>query len=261
MIKLRRNDESIRNRLIAETSSKAKGASMSKLDAFQITNKWPAKNPEIIQLYSLPTPNGIKASAMLEESGLAYEPHLVDFGSNDQLSPEFISLNPNNKIPAMIDPDEPNGEPIGLWESGAILIYLAEKSGKLLSTDPAERLQTLQWLMFQMGGVGPMFGQFGFFHKFAGKDMEDKTAANRYRDESIRLLSVLDKQLDGKSHLVGDTYSIADLAIWPWVRTMSAFYEADDIVGMKDFKNLQAWTNVCSERPASQNAVNIPSRG
>jgi GST-like protein len=233
---------------------------MSRLDAFPITRKWPAANPEVIQLYSLPTPNGIKASAMLEESGLEYEPHLVNFGSNDQLSPEFISLNPNNKIPAIIDPNGPDGNPIGLWESGAILVYLAEKSGKLLSNDPVERLHTMQWLMFQMGGVGPMFGQFGFFHKFAGKDMEDKSAANRYRDESIRLLGVVDKHLDGRDWLVGNAYSIADLAIWPWVRTMSGFYEADAIVGMDDFNNVRAWSERSFERPASQMAVNIPSR-
>lgn len=233
---------------------------MSNLDAFPITRKWPAQNPGVIQLYSLPTPNGIKASAMLEESGLEYEPHFVSFGDNDQMTPEFISLNPNNKIPAIIDPNGPNDQPMGLWESGAILIYLAEKSGKLLSTDPVERAHTLQWLMFQMGGVGPMFGQFGFFHKFAGSAMEDKTAVNRYRDESIRLLGVLDKQLDGRDWVATDDYSIADLAIWPWVRTMSEFYEADEVVGMNNFTNVQAWVDRCWDRPASQAAVNIPSQ-
>lgn len=233
---------------------------MSNLDAFPITRKWPAQNPGVIQLYSLPTPNGIKASAMLEESGLEYEPHFVSFGDNDQMTPEFISLNPNNKIPAIIDPNGPNDQPMGLWESGAILIYLAEKSGKLLSTDPVERAHTLQWLMFQMGGVGPMFGQFGFFHKFAGSAMEDKTAVNRYRDESIRLLGVLDKQLDGRDWVATDDYSIADLAIWPWVRTMSGFYEADEVVGMNNFTNVQAWVDRCWDRPASQAAVNIPSQ-
>lgn len=232
---------------------------MSKLDQFQITKKWPAANPDIIQLYSLPTPNGIKASAMLEESGLPYEPHLVSFGTSDQMTPEFISLNPNNKIPAIIDPNGPDGEPVGLWESGAILIYLAEKSGKLLSENPKERIETIQWLMFQMGGIGPMFGQFGFFHKFAGKDMEDKTGFNRYRDESIRLLGVLDRQLAGKDFLVGGQYSIADLSIWPWVKAMTGFYEAGDIVGMSNFKNVEAWTARCEERPASQKGTSIPS--
>ena len=233
---------------------------MSRLDSFPITKKWPAENSDIVQLYSLPTPNGIKASAMLEESGLAYEPHLVNFGSDDQLSPEFISLNPNNKIPAIIDPDGPDGKPIGLWESGAILVYLAEKSGKLLPRDPATRLHTLQWLMFQMGGVGPMFGQFGFFHKFAGKEIEDKTAFNRYRDESVRLLGVMDRQLDGRKYLTGEEYSIADLATWPWVRTLSGFYEADEIVGMDSFTNVRTWVERCFDRPASRKAVNIPAR-
>lgn len=234
---------------------------MSNLDEFPITSKWPAKNPDIIQLYSLPTPNGIKASAMLEETGLEYEAHLVNFGTQDQMTSEFISLNPNNKIPAIIDPNGPGGKPIGIWESGAILIYLAEKSGKLLSSDPATRMDTLQWLMFQMGGLGPMFGQFGFFHKFAGKEIEDRRPNERYRDESIRLLSVLDKQLAKGDYIVGNEYSIADIATWPWIRTMTGFYEAGDLVGIDNFKNVQAWEKRCMERPASEKAVNIPSMG
>ena len=233
---------------------------MPELSNFPITKKWPAKNPQIIQLYSLPTPNGIKASAMLEETGLDYEPHLVDFGSGDQMTPEFMSLNPNNKIPAIIDPNGPGGKPLGLWESGAILIYLAEKSGQLLSSDPVERIETLQWLMFQMGGVGPMFGQFGFFHKFAGKDIEDKRPLERYLNESIRLLGVLDGQLAKGDYLVGNKYSIADLAIWPWIRVMRGHYAADDLVGMDNFTNVQAWSTRCMERPASLKAVNIPAR-
>ncbi len=233
---------------------------MPDLTSFPITQKWPAKNPQIIQLYSLPTPNGIKASAMLEEIGIAYEPHLVDFGSSDQMTPEFISLNPNNKIPAIIDPDGPGGKPLGIWESGAILIYLAEKSGQLLSNDPVERIETLQWLMFQMGGIGPMFGQFGFFHKFAGKEIEDKRPLERYRDESIRLLGVLDGQLAKGDYLVGNKYSIADLSIWPWISAMTGFYEAGDLVGIDNFKNVQAWAKRCMERPASQKAVHIPAR-
>lgn len=233
---------------------------MSNLDDFPITKKWPAENPNIIQLYSLPTPNGIKVSAMLEETGLAYEAHLVDFGTQDQMTPEFISLNPNNKIPAIIDPNGPGDKPIGIWESGAILIYLAEKSGKLLSNDPATRIDTLQWLMFQMGGLGPMFGQFGFFHKFAGKEIEDKRPFERYRDESIRLLGVLDKQLAKGDYIVGNEYSIADITTWPWLRAMTGFYEAGDLVGMDNFKNVQAWTKRCMERPASEKAVSIPAR-
>ena len=231
---------------------------MSRLSQFEITRKWPARNPDIIQLYSLPTPNGIKASAMLEETGLPYEPHLVSFSTNDQTSPEFLSLNPNNKIPAIIDPYGPGGAPMGLWESGAILIYLAEKSGKLLPTEPARRFETLQWLMFQMGGIGPMFGQFGFFHKFAGKDIADKTAFNRYRDESRRLLGVLDRRLDGRDYIMGSQCTIADIATWPWLRTMIGFYEAADIMEMAKFPNAGRWLEDCAARPASQKAVKIP---
>ncbi|MEZ5791145.1 MAG: glutathione binding-like protein [Nitratireductor sp.] len=231
---------------------------MSRLDSFPITKKWPARNPDVIQLYSLPTPNGIKASAMLEETGLAYEPHLVSFSTNDQTSPEFLSLNPNNKIPAIIDPFGPGGAPMGLWESGAILVYLAEKSGKLLPSEPARRFETLQWLMFQMGGIGPMFGQFGFFHKFGGKEMTDKTAFNRYRDESRRLLGVLDNRLDGRDHVMGTAYTIADIATWPWVATMIGFYEAADIMEMQNFPNVTRWLDACMSRPASQKAVKIP---
>ncbi|MEO7547412.1 MAG: glutathione S-transferase family protein, partial [Ramlibacter sp.] len=147
---------------------------MTKLTSFPITRKWPAQHPDRIQLYSLPTPNGVKASIMLEETRLPYEVHLVDFGKNDQTSPEFLSLNPNNKIPAMIDPNGPGGKPLALFESGAMLVYLAAKSGRFMPKDDAGKYETLQWLMFQMGGIGPMFGQLGFFHKFAGKDYEDK---------------------------------------------------------------------------------------
>src|SRR3712207_6162783 len=138
---------------------------MTDLSAFPVTRKWPARHPDRIQLYSLPTPNGVKVSAMLEETGLPYEAHLVRFDTNDQFTPEFLSLNPNNKIPAILDPDGPGGKPLALWESGAILLYLAEKSGRFLPQDPARRWETIQWLMFQMGGVGPMFGQVGFFYK------------------------------------------------------------------------------------------------
>jgi GST-like protein len=233
---------------------------MDTLQDFLITRKWPPRDPAAIQLYSFPTPNGVKVSAMLEESGLPYDAHTVNFATDDQKSPEFLSLNPNNKIPAIIDPEGPGGKPLPLFESGAILIYLAEKSGKFLSSDPAERMQTLQWLMFQMGGIGPMFGQFGFFHKFAGKEIEDKTAFNRYRDESIRLLGVLDKGLEGKDYLVGNSYSIADISIWPWVRTLVDFYEAEEIVGFDDFSNVDAWFDRCFERPASMRAINIPPR-
>ncbi|SHL43742.1 glutathione binding-like protein [Roseibium suaedae] len=234
---------------------------MTDLSMFPITGKWPAKNPEVIQLYSLPTPNGIKVSAMLEESGLAYEPHLVDFGSNDQMSPEFLSLNPNNKIPAILDPNGPGGKPLGLWESGAILIYLAEKSGKFLSQDPADKYETIQWLMWQMGGFGPMSGQLGFFHKFAGREFEDRRPFERYRDEVKRLLGVLDQRLEGRAFIMGDEYTIADMASWPWVRTISGFYEAGEHVDLASRKNVVRWFETCLARPASEKATNIPARG
>lgn len=233
---------------------------MTTLDQFPITKRWPANNPQAIQLYSFPTPNGIKVSAMLEETGLPYEAHKVSFAENDQFTPEFLSLNPNNKIPAIIDPDGPGGQPMGLWETGAILIYLAEKTGKFLSNDPAERYQTLQWLMWQMGGVGPMFGQFGFFHAFAGKEIEDKRPFERYRTESIRLLEVLDARLEGRDFVMGADYSIADIAIWPWVRVLKGHYDAHDILEMDDVPNVLRWFETCASRPASKIAVNVPKR-
>lgn len=195
---------------------------------------------------------------MLEETGLPYEAHLVSIMKNDQMTAEFLALNPNNKIPALIDPKGPDGKQVELFESGAILIYLAEKSGKLLSSDPIDRLQTLQWVMWQMGGAGPMFGQFGFFHKFAGKDMEDKLPFERYRDESIRLLEVLEKHLTGKTYMVGEAYSIADLTLWPWIATLEGFYEAADILGMGNRPATKAWMTRCLDRPASQAARSIP---
>ncbi|QEA12860.1 glutathione S-transferase N-terminal domain-containing protein [Comamonas flocculans] len=226
-----------------------------------IAAKWPAEFPERLQLYSLPTPNGVKASIALEELGLPYEPHLVSFETNDQLSPEFLSLNPNNKIPAILDPDGPGGKPLVLWESGAILIYLAEKTGKLLSRDPAQRYETLQWLMWQMGGLGPMFGQLGFFHKFAGKEFEDKRPRDRYVNESRRLLGVLDKHLKGRQWLVGDAYGIADIAIFPWVRNLIGFYEAGDLVAWGSYPEVARVLDVFLARPAVQRGLNIPARG
>ncbi|MGL4808590.1 MAG: glutathione S-transferase N-terminal domain-containing protein, partial [Giesbergeria sp.] len=208
---------------------------MNDLSAFPITRKWPAQHPDRIQLYSLPTPNGVKASILLEETGLPYEPHLVSFETNDQLSPEFLSLNPNNKIPAIIDPDGPNGQPLALFESGAILWYLADKSGRFLPQDTAARFETLQWLMWQMGGLGPMFGQLGFFHKFAGKDYEDKRPRDRYAAESKRLLGVLEQRLAGRRWVMGDEYTIADIAIFPWVRNLVGFYGAGELVEFERF--------------------------
>ncbi|MDP4300011.1 glutathione S-transferase N-terminal domain-containing protein [Leptothrix discophora] len=233
---------------------------MSMLDDFPITRRWPAQHPERLQLYSLPTPNGVKVSIALEESGLAYEPHLVRFDTNDQMTPEFLSLNPNNKIPAILDPDGPGGRPLALFESGAILVYLADKTGQLMPLDPARRYETLQWLMFQMGGIGPMFGQLGFFHKFAGKDYEDKRPRDRYVAESRRLLGVLDQRLRGRAWVMGDDYTVADIAILPWVNNLVGFYGAGERVGWADFPEVQRVLAAFLARPAVQRGLNIPAR-
>ncbi|MBL8277193.1 MAG: glutathione S-transferase N-terminal domain-containing protein [Pelomonas sp.] len=233
---------------------------MTDLSDFPITRKWPARHPERLQLYSLPTPNGVKVSIALEETGLPYEPHLVRFDANDQLSPEFLSLNPNNKIPAIIDPQGPGGQPLALFESGAILVYLASKTGQLLPVDTAQRFEALQWLMFQMGGVGPMFGQLGFFHKFAGKDYEDKRPRDRYVAESRRLLKVLDQHLAGRQWLVGDEYGIADIATFPWVNNLIGFYGAGELVGYADFKHVDRVLQAFLARPAVQRGLKIPAR-
>ena len=234
---------------------------MHPLSGFPITQKWPALHPERLQLYSLPTPNGVKVSIMLEEIGLPYEPHLVSFATNDQLSPEFLSLNPNNKIPAILDPNGPGGRPLALFESGAILVYLAEKTGQLLASDPAKRYETLQWLMFQMGGIGPMFGQLGFFHKFAGKDYEDKRPRDRYVAESTRLLKVLDQHLTGRAWVMGEDYSIADIAIFPWVRNLIGFYGAAELVGFAQFSQVQRVLDAFVARPAVVAGLVIPQAG
>ena len=234
---------------------------MTGIADFPINAKWPASFPDRIQLYSLPTPNGVKVSIMLEETGLPYEAHLVNFESNDQLSPEFISLNPNNKIPAIIDPDGPGGKPLALFESGAILLYLAEKSGQLLPQDAAARYETIQWVMFQMGGIGPMFGQVGFFHKFAGKDYEDKRPRDRYVAESARLLGVLDRHLEGRTWMMGEQYTIADIAIFPWIRNLVGFYGAGDLVGIDNFTNVQRVLAEFVARPAVERGLGIPARG
>ena len=231
---------------------------MRDLSAFPITQKWPAQHPDRLQLYSLPTPNGVKVSIALEELGLPYEPHLVSFQTNDQLTPAFLSLNPNNKIPAIVDPNGPGGQPLALFESGAILIYLAEKTGQLLPTDPAQRYETIQWLMFQMGGVGPMFGQLGFFHKFAGKEYEDKRPRDRYVAESRRLLGVLNQHLAGKAWMLGTQYTIADIAIFPWVRALLGFYEAGEMVGIADFPEVTRVLQAFVARPAVVRGLAIP---
>lgn len=233
---------------------------MTDLSAFPITKKWPARHPDRIQLYSLATPNGVKVSIMLEETGLPYEVHEIRFDRDDQMTPEFLSLNPNNKIPAIVDPDGPDGSPLGLFESGAILIYLADKAGQLLPQDAARRYQTIQWLMFQMGGIGPMFGQVGFFTKFAGKDFEDKRPRDRYVNESRRLLGVLDRHLADQDWIMGEEYTIADIATFPWIRNLIEFYGAGDLVGIDDFANVRRVLAEFVSRPAVQRGLNVPPR-
>jgi len=230
------------------------------LAAFPITRKWPARHPDRLQLYSLPTPNGVKVSIMLEETGLPYEPHLVSFDTNDQMTPEFRSLNPNNKIPAIVDPNGPDGQPLGLFESGAILLYLAEKTGRFMLPTAAGRYETLQWLMFQMGGVGPMFGQVGFFHKFAGKDYEDKRPRDRYVGEAKRLLRVLDERLQGRPWLMGELYTIVDIAVFPWVRNLIGFYGAADLVGIEQYREVVRVLDAFVARPAVIRGLQIPAR-
>jgi GST-like protein len=232
---------------------------VSALSAFPIAARWPARYPERIQLYSLPTPNGVKVSIMLEETGLPYEPHLVDILKNESNEAPFLSLNPNGKIPAIIDPNGPGGRPLGLFESGAILLYLAEKSGRLLPADPGARWEAVQWLMFQMGGIGPMFGQVGFFHKFAGKDYEDKRPLQRYVKETRRLLEVMEMRLAGRDWFM-DEYSIADISMLGWVRNLVGFYGAGELVDYASLRHVPAWLERCLARPAVQRGLAIPQR-
>ncbi|MGC0223310.1 glutathione binding-like protein [Pseudooceanicola nitratireducens] len=226
-------------------------------DDFPTATRWPAKNPGVIQLYSYPTPNGVKASIMLEETGLEYEPHLVTLADADVKSPEFLSLNPNNKIPAIIDPNGPDGAPLGLFESGAILIYLADKSGKFIGQSASDRAKVIQWLMFQMGGVGPMLGQLGFFYKFAGSEIEDPRPRERYINEAKRLLAVLEGAMAGQDWIAGD-YSIADIALVPWLKALD-FYGAKEVLGWDDHKNLVAWVDRFNARPAVERGSKIPA--
>jgi len=233
---------------------------MPDLSAFPITKRWPAKHPDRLQLYSLPTPNGVKVSIMLEETGLPYEPHTIDIGANETWTPEFLSLNPNGKIPAIIDPDGPGGQPLALFESGAILLYLAEKTGKFLPTDPARRYETIQWVFFQMAAVGPMFGQLGYFHKFAGREIEDKRPLERYRAESQRLLGVLEGRLADCTWIMGDDYTIADISLLGWVRNLIGFYGAGDLVAYSELTHVPAWLERGLARPAVQRGLTIPAR-
>ena len=233
---------------------------MTNFSAVPITQKWPAQHPEGLQLYSLPTPNGVKVSILLEETGLPYEAHLVSFDTHDQMSPAFLSLNPNNKIPAILDPNGPGGQPLALFESGAILLYLAEKTGQCIPQDAAGRYTCIQWLMFQMGGIGPMFGQLGFFYKFAGKDYEDKRPRDRYVAESTRLLGVLNQRLEGRAWTMGDAFTIADIAIFPWVRGLVDFYGAGELVGIHNFPNVTRVLAAFLARPAVARGLAIPAQ-
>jgi GSH-dependent disulfide-bond oxidoreductase len=233
---------------------------MADLSAFPITSRWPAKHPDRLQLYSLNTPNGVKASIMLEEIGLPYEPHLIDIGKNESWTPEYLSLNPNGKIPAILDPDGPDGKPLALFESGAILLYLAEKTGKLIPASAAARYETIQWVFFQMAFIGPMFGQVGFFYKFAGKDIEDKRPLHRYRDESKRLLGVMNTRLEGRKWFMGDEFTIADISMLGWVRNLIGFYGARDLVEFDSFPNAAPWLGRGLAWPAVQRGLTIPSR-
>ena len=212
---------------------------MADLSSFPITRRWPARNPDILQLYSINSPNGVKASIMLEETGLPYEPHLVVIGENESWTPEFLSLNPNGKIPA-------------------ILTYLADKAGMLLPGG-ARRYETLQWVFWQVGHVGPFFGQVGFFHKFGGREWEDKRPLRRFADESTRLLGVLDQRLDGREWVMDD-YSIADIALLGWVRNLIGFYEAGELVDFASFRNVPEWLERGLARPAVQQGLQIPSK-
>jgi len=241
-------------------NKQAKITDMPDLSSFPITKRWPAQHPDRLQLYSLPTPNGVKVSIMLEEIGLPYEVHLVDFGKDDQKTPEFLALNPNGKIPAILDPNGPGGKPLPLFESGAILQYLAEKTGKLLPSDSARRYETIQWVHFQMGGIGPMFGQVGFFHKFAGKDFEDKRPLQRYVAESKRLLGVMQTHLAGRQWFMNDEYTIADISMLGWVRNLIGFYGARELVEFDQFADVAAWLERGLARPAVQRGLNIPKR-
>jgi GSH-dependent disulfide-bond oxidoreductase len=233
---------------------------MSDLSTFPITARWPAKYPDRLQLYSLPTPNGVKVSIMLEETGLPYEVHLVDFNKDDQNTPEFLSLNPNGKIPAILDPNGPGDRPLGLFESGAILQYLAEKTAKLLPDDAARRYETIQWVHFQMGGIGPMFGQLGYFHKFAGREIADKRPLERYVTESKRLLGVMEQRLGGRQWIMDDEYTIADISMLGWVRNLVGFYGAREIVGFDRFSGVAGWLDRGLARPAVQRGLEIPKR-
>ena len=232
----------------------------SGLASFAITKRWPPHHPDRIQLYSLPTPNGVKVSIMLEETALPYEAHVVSFDAHEQKTPEYLSLNPNGKIPAILDPNGPGGRPLALFESGGILIYLADKSGLFLPQDAARRYETVQWLLFQMAAIGPMFGQVGYFHKFAGKDYADKRPLQHYVAESKRLLGVLDRRLTERTWIMGEEYSIADISAFPWVANLIGYYGAGELVGIADFPQVIRALRAFERRPAVARGMQIPKR-
>lgn len=217
---------------------------------------WPVEHPDRIQLYSVATPNGVKASIALEELELPYEVHKVSFAEKQQFDPGYLTINPNNKIPAIIDPNGPGGEPIRIMESGAILHYLATKAGRLLPADPARRNQVLQWMFFQVGSVGPMFGQYGHFHSFAPKELDHTYAVKRYTDEAKRLLGVVDRRLEGREWIAGE-YSIADIMLAPWLAAPQ-FYKGPVLEAMPEFPNVVAYLERFGERPAVQRGRTIP---
>jgi GST-like protein len=233
---------------------------MADLSAFPIARRWPAQHPDRLQLYSATTPNGVKASIMLEETGLPYEAHYINIGQDESWTPEFLALNPNGKIPAVIDPDGPGGAPLPLFESGAILLYHAEKTRKLLPADAARRYETIQWVFFQMAAIGPIFGQVGFFHKFAGREIADKRPLERYAKESRRLIGVVETRLDGKPWIMGEDYTIADISMLGWMRNLIGFYGARDLVGFDDFPKVAAWLERGLARPAVQRGLSIPAK-
>lgn len=209
-----------------------------------------------IQLYSLATPNGQKVSIALEEMGLDYDAHKIDIMEGDQFKPEFIKINPNSKIPAIVDPNGPGGE-ISIMESGAILVYLGEKTGKFYPEDPRKRNETLQWLFFQMASVGPMFGQFGHFYKYAKDKCDHPYPKERYTKEAIRLLGVIDKKLHETSYIAGEEITIADFAIFPWILCLDKFYEAGDHLGLESFINVNKWVAKINERPKVKTGLDV----
>lgn len=204
----------------------------------------------MIDVYSWPTPNGHKVHIMLEECALAYRAHAIDIGAGDQFEPAFLEISPNNKIPAILDSDGPDGQPISLFESGAILVYLAGKTGKFLGTTDREKFNTLQWLMFQMGGLGPMLGQAHHFRLYAPEHID--YAVNRYSNEAKRLYGVLDKQLEKNEYLAGDNYTIADIASFPWTRSWK-----NQGIELSDYTHVQRWFDTINARPAVQRGVTV----